>query len=72
MDKLLYTIPQCCQITQIGRTKFYEILAAGGLPVRRVGRRTLIAAPDLLKWIESLPPQTLRGARREDNAGMKS
>jgi excisionase family DNA binding protein len=58
MDQLLYTIPQCCQMAAIGRTKFYELVANGEIPVRKVGKRTLIAASDLRAWVERLPVET--------------
>jgi excisionase family DNA binding protein len=58
MDQLLYTIPQCCQMAAIGRTKFYELVANGEIPIRKVGKRTLIAASDLRDWVERLPVET--------------
>jgi Bifunctional DNA primase/polymerase, N-terminal len=44
MDKLLLTINQCCWLAGIGRTKFYELVAGGKIPVRKVGKKTLVAA----------------------------
>lgn len=55
MDQLLLTVAQCCQIAAIGRTKFYELLAKGEIPARKLGKRTLIAASDLRTWVERLP-----------------
>jgi excisionase family DNA binding protein len=53
MDRLLYTIPECCRLAAIGRTKFYELVASGEIPVRKVGKKTLVAA--LKRWAEQLP-----------------
>jgi len=39
----------------IGRTKFYDLVASGELPIRKVGKKTLVAASDLRKWVEQLP-----------------
>jgi excisionase family DNA binding protein len=55
MDKILYTIAQCCEIAAIGRTKFYELIANGEIPARKIGRKTLVAAADLQAWAERLP-----------------
>lgn len=55
MDQLLYTINQCCRLTAIGRTKFYELVASGDIPIRKVGKKTLVAAADLKRWAERLP-----------------
>ena len=55
MDQLLYTIAQCCRILAIGRTKFYELVASGDIPVRKIGKKSLIAAADLRNLVERLP-----------------
>jgi excisionase family DNA binding protein len=55
MDQLLYTIPQCCRLAAIGRTKFYELVASGEIPIRKVGKKSLVAAADLKRWAERLP-----------------
>jgi excisionase family DNA binding protein len=55
VDQLLYTISQCCRLAAIGRTKFYELVASGEIPVRKVGKKTLVAAADLKRWADRLP-----------------
>jgi excisionase family DNA binding protein len=60
MDQLLYTIPQCCRLASIGRTKFYELVASGEIPIRKVGKKTLVAAADLKRWAERLPAIELK------------
>jgi excisionase family DNA binding protein len=55
MDKLLLTINQCCWLAGIGRTKFYELVASGEIPVRKVGKKTLVTAADLKRWTDHLP-----------------
>jgi excisionase family DNA binding protein len=54
MDQLLYTIPQCCRLAAIGRTKFYELVANGEIPIRKIGKKSLVAAADLKRWAERL------------------
>jgi excisionase family DNA binding protein len=55
MDQLLYTVSQCCRMTTIGRTKFYELVASGQIPVRKIGKKTLVAAADLRDFVSQLP-----------------
>jgi excisionase family DNA binding protein len=55
MHQLLYTIAECCRMAAIGRTKFYELIANGEIPVRKIGKKTLVAASDLRDWVERLP-----------------
>jgi excisionase family DNA binding protein len=54
MDQLLYSISQCCRMAAIGRTKFYELVASGEIPVRKIGKKTLVTAADLQDWVERL------------------
>ena len=56
VDQLLLTIPQCCRLAAIGRTKFYELVARGEIPIRKIGKKSLVAAADLKCWAEQLPP----------------
>ena len=62
MEQLLFTIPECCRLAAIGRTKFYELIAIGEIPIRKVGRKTLVAASDLRDWVERLPVVETRSA----------
>jgi len=61
MEQLLFTIPECCRLAAIGRTKFYELIA-GETPIRKVGRKTLVAASDLRDWVGRLPVVETRPA----------
>jgi excisionase family DNA binding protein len=69
IDQLLYTISQCCRLAAIGRTKFYELVAGGEIPVRKVGKKTLVAAADLKRWAERLPAIE---AKATDRPGVKA
>jgi excisionase family DNA binding protein len=66
MDQLLYTIPQCCRMAAIGRTKFYELVASGKIPVRKVGKKSLVAAADLKRWADHLPAIAAKPTDRTD------
>ncbi len=63
MEQLLYTIGQCCRLAAIGLTKFYQLVASGEIPVRKVGKKTLVAAADLQQWSERLPVARTRADR---------
>ena len=65
MDQLLYTIDQCCRLTATGRTKIYELIAAGEIPARKVGKKTVVAATDLRRWAEQLPTVEVNSAGNE-------
>ncbi len=55
MSKLAYTIDEAVKAGAGGRTKIYEAIKAGELKARKRGKRTVILAPDLLQYLESLP-----------------
>jgi excisionase family DNA binding protein len=72
MDQLLYTISECCRMAAIGRTKFYELIATGEIPVRKVGKKTLVAATDLHDWVRRLPPSGLKIPDRNEAVQAKT
>ena len=45
-DRGAFTIPEFCAWSRIGRTKVYELIAAGELPIVKIGKRTLIRCSD--------------------------
>jgi excisionase family DNA binding protein len=47
IPKLTYSIREACQASSLGRTTIYAHIAAGRLPVVKVGGRTLIPAASL-------------------------
>jgi excisionase family DNA binding protein len=56
---LAYSVTDACTVAGTGRTVLYEAIRSGRLAARKRGRRTLILAEDLRRWVESLP--SLRG-----------
>ena len=59
-DLLAYTIAQAAEAASTGKTALYEALGSGELPARKRGRRPLILAADLRRWLEQLPPLELK------------
>lgn len=49
------TVDEFCGWAAIGRNKFYEEVRAGRIPLRKVGRKSIVSMQDALSWIEELP-----------------
>ncbi len=43
-QRLSCTIAEACQVTGLGRTKLYELIAEGHLATTTIGRRRLVLA----------------------------
>lgn len=52
MDKLMLSVPQACEAMEVGKTRLYELIASGSLPVIRWGRNIRIPVKEIEKWIE--------------------
>ena len=52
MDRMLLRPPEVAEVLGIGRSKVYELLAQGTLPLVRVGRSIRVPAVELRRWVE--------------------
>lgn len=50
---LLLTVPEACDVLNIGRSRLLKEIAAGRIPVIRFGRAVRISRQALEKFIES-------------------
>lgn len=54
VTRLLEPLPDACQQLGIGRSTFYELIAAGEIRTVKIGRRTLVARDELERYVRSL------------------
>ena len=54
-DQIGMSIDDCCREGGFGKSFFYEEVNRGGLPARKIGRRTIVLRADFLSWLQSRP-----------------
>jgi len=54
-EQLAYTIQEAVKAAAVSRTELYRSVQRGELILRKRGKRSLILADDLRRWVESLP-----------------
>lgn len=54
MDAILLPVPDAYKALGIGRTKFYQIVAAGEISIIKIGKRTLIPRESLTAYAAKL------------------
>ncbi len=58
-QRLLLRVPEVAKALGLGRTKVYELIATGELPVIRLGRAIRVSVTALQKWVEEREKQSL-------------
>ena len=53
-ERLLYPLPEAQVLLSFGRSKLYELIAAGEIEVVKVGRRTLVPRESLERFVARL------------------
>ncbi len=54
-DRLYVRVKEACKIMGMGHTALYNEINEGRLPIKKAGRKTLIAVKDIHAWFEALP-----------------
>ncbi len=55
MEQGAMTIKQFCAWAGIGLSKFYDEVNAGRLPMRKLGRKSIVRMIDAEAWLAGLP-----------------
>ena len=55
MDKAAYTIEEAMAQIGIGRTKLYAEINNGKIEIRKIGRKSIILASELQRYLNDLP-----------------
>ena len=55
IEPLAYTIPDACNASAASRSAIYRAVKNGELTLRKRGKRSLILADELRRWLQSLP-----------------
>ena len=60
-DEILgYSVNRACAVIPCGRTKLYQLIAAGQLDARKLGTKTIITAESVARFHEELPTADIR------------
>ncbi len=55
--RLYVRVKDACKAMGMGHTALYNEINAGRLPVKKSGRKTLIAVKDIHAWFDALPKE---------------
>jgi len=56
--KRALSVKEFCEQYGVGMTQFYAEVKEGRLPVRKMGRKSLVIRDDAENWLQSLPALT--------------
>lgn len=62
MEPLLLPVSDACRVIGISRSTLYELISAGQITIRKIGRKTLIPREDLTSFAARLANQTSEAA----------
>jgi excisionase family DNA binding protein len=51
-ERISATIAEACEASGLGRTKIYELISEKKIETRKIGSRTLVLVPSLLRAID--------------------
>ncbi|MCC6948846.1 MAG: helix-turn-helix domain-containing protein [Bradyrhizobiaceae bacterium] len=59
---LVYSLKEASRLVGIGKTGLYREVKAGRLSLHKAGKRSLIRADELRRWLDSLPKVEAKAA----------
>ena len=62
---LVHTVPEACALARAGRTSIYQAINSGELVAHKRGKRTLIFASDLQRYLDALPQIKVKHPKQE-------
>lgn len=60
---IAFTISGAVKSSGLTRTRIYNLIGDGSIEAVKAGRRTLIKAHSLRRYVDALPPATIRPAK---------
>jgi excisionase family DNA binding protein len=63
---LAYSVDDAARVAGIGRTRLYDFIAAGALPAKKFGKRTIVLADALKAFLDGLPAAQLGAGVAEE------
>lgn len=52
MAKMVYSVPEAADILGVSRSRMYQLVKIQGFPTVQIGRRLLVSAKGLERWVE--------------------
>ena len=56
---LAYSIADAAEAIGVSKSALFQVMASGDLPVRKLGRRTLVLRDDLMAYLQRLPTRAV-------------
>jgi excisionase family DNA binding protein len=63
-DTMLLKPEEAASLLRVGRTKLFQLVWSGELPVVRIGRSVRLPRAELERWIEARTVQPMAGERQ--------
>jgi excisionase family DNA binding protein len=62
VSRLAFSLADAASAIGVGKSTLHELIATGKLPVRKLGRRSLVLREDLEDYLQGLPVHGEQGA----------
>ena len=65
MEKQVLSIAEACQALCCGRSKLYELISSGKLKAAHLGRKIIISAAEVQRFLGDLPAYDAKATSRK-------